>query len=279
MRGRSHATSALLLTAPLLGFLGLAYAVPFLGVVRWSVTLPTPGFGQYGALLTDPLVRSVFIRTFRICALVTAASVMGAYAICYVWVRGSPAQKLIAEFCILVPFWISLLTRAFGWVALLSNRGLINTWLQAAGIIDEPLALGQNEFAVILGMTHFLIPFAVFPLASAMRVVDDRVLLAARGLGAGRARVFWSVFVPMTRSGLIGAAMLVFVFALGFFVTPAILGGGRSVMVAELVYLRIFQSPDWGLGAAISVALVLIVGGLLALLFRLVRPADLAGLR
>jgi putative spermidine/putrescine transport system permease protein len=259
---------ALLLTSPLLVFLGLAYVVPFLGVVSWSFTLAAPGLGQYAAL-----------RTFRICAFVTVASVICAYAICYVWVRGSATQRLFAEFCILVPFWISLLTRAFGWVALLSNRGLINTWLQAAGLIDDPLPLGQNEFAVVLGMTHFLIPFAVFPLASAMRALDDRVLLAARGLGAGRARVFWSVFVPMTRSGLIGAAMIVFVFALGFFVTPAILGGGRAVMIAELVYIRIFQSPDWGLGAAISVALVLLVGALLALLFRLVRPADLAGSR
>jgi putative spermidine/putrescine transport system permease protein len=270
---------ALLLTSPLLVFLGLAYVVPFLGVVSWSFTLAAPGLGQYAALLTDPLVQSVFLRTFRICAFVTVASVICAYAICYVWVRGSATQRLFAEFCILVPFWISLLTRAFGWVALLSNRGLINTWLQAAGLIDDPLPLGQNEFAVVLGMTHFLIPFAVFPLASAMRALDDRVLLAARGLGAGRARVFWSVFVPMTRSGLIGAAMIVFVFALGFFVTPAILGGGRAVMIAELVYIRIFQSPDWGLGAAISVALVLLVGALLALLFRLVRPADLAGSR
>ncbi len=279
MRGRSRAGRALLLTAPLLVLLGLAYGVPFLGVVRWSVTLPTPGFGQYRTLLSDPLVRSVFVRSFRICAVVTLATVIAAYAICYIWVRGSRAQRLLAEFCILIPFWISLLTRAFGWVALLSNRGLLNSWAQAAGLISEPLPLGQNEFAVILGMTHFLIPFAAFPLASAMKNVDDRVLLAARGLGASRARVFWSVFVPMTRSGLIGAAMLVFVFALGFFVTPAILGGGRSVMVAELVYIRIFQSPDWGLGAAISVVLVVIVGTLLALLFRLVRPAHLVGSR
>ncbi len=273
-----HAAAPLLL-APLLLLLGGAYVVPFLGVMRWSVTLPVPGFGQYVRLFTDPLVLSVFLRSFRICAIVTTLSVIAAYAICCIWVRGAPALRIIAEFCILVPFWISLLTRAFGWVALLSSRGLINTWLQAAGLIDEPLPLSQNEFAVILGMTHFLIPFAVFPLASAMRAVDERVLLAARGLGARRARIFWSVFVPMTRAGLIGATMLVFVFALGFFVTPAILGGGRSIMLAELVYVRIFQSPDWGLGAAISVVLVVLVGGLLALLFRLVRPAQLVGAR
>ena len=268
---------AALLLAPLLIFLLLAYAVPLLGVARWSVTLPEPGFDQYRALFSDPLVRSVFVRTFRICAFVTLASVVAAYAIAFIWVKGTPMQSRIAEFCILVPFWISLLTRAFGWVALLSNRGLINTWLQALGVLDEPLTLVRNEFGVVIGMTHFLIPFAVFPLASAMRAVDERVLLAARGLGASRTRIFWSVFVPMTLSGIIGAALIVFVFALGFFVTPAILGGGRSVMVAELVYLRIFQSPNWGLGAAISVVLVLIVGVLMAMFFRFLRPAQMVG--
>ncbi|MCO4318249.1 ABC transporter permease [Phyllobacterium sp. 21LDTY02-6] len=267
----------LLLLAPLLLFLGLAYVVPFLGVVRWSFTLPEPGIGQYKALLTDPLVHSVFIRTLRICLAVTVLSLAAAYAIAYVWVRGSRVQRMLAEFCILVPFWISVLTRAFGWLAMLSNRGLINSWLQSAGIISEPLALARNELGVIIGMTHFLIPFAVFPIASAMRNVDERILLAARGMGSSRTRTFWTIFVPLTSGGIIGAALIVFVFALGFFVTPAILGGGRSVMVAELVYLRIFQSPDWGLGAAISVALVLVIGILLALLRRFIKPAHLVG--
>lgn len=277
MRGQSPGLSAALLMAPLLLFLGLAYAVPFFGIVTWSVTLPEPGLGQYGVLFTDPLVQSVFVRTVRICLFVTAASVIGAYAIAFVWVRGSPKQRLVAEFCILVPFWISVLTRAFGWVAVLSNRGLLNTWLQQIGFISEPLTMVRNEFGVIVGMSHFLIPFAVFPIASAMRSLDDRVLMAARGLGAGRTRIFWTVFVPMTASGIIGAALIAFVFSLGFFITPAILGGGRSVMVAELVYLRIFQSPDWGLGAAISVVLVLIVAGLMAALYRFVRPSQMAG--
>jgi putative spermidine/putrescine transport system permease protein len=269
----------LLFTAPLLALLLFVYIVPFLGVAEWSVALPTPGFGQYEKLATDPLVLSVFLRTFRLSATVTLLAVAAAYAITYVWVRGTLLQRRLTELCILVPFWISLLTRAFGWLALLSSRGLINSWLQNAGLIDSPLALVRNEFGVVVGMTHVLIPFAVFPLASAMRAVDERVLLAARGLGASRLRIFWSVFLPMTASGVIGAALIVFVFTLGFFVTPAILGGGRSIMAAELVYLRMFQSPDWGLGAAVSVTLVLIVGLLMALLFRFARPAMLGGTR
>ncbi len=268
----SPSLRATLLIGPLLAFLALAYIVPFLGVIRWSVTLPELGLGQYGNAVSDPLVQSVLIRTLRICAAVTVFSVSFAYAITLIWVRGTPMQRLAVELCILIPFWISVLTRAFGWLVLLSNHGILNEALMKAGLISEPLTLVRNEFGVIVGMVHFLIPFAVFPLASAMRTVDERVLMAARGMGAGRARIFWQVFVPMTRSGILGAALVVFVFALGFFVTPAILGGGRSVMVAELIYLRIFQSPNWGLAAAVSVLLMLGVGLLLAGLMRQVRP-------
>jgi putative spermidine/putrescine transport system permease protein len=265
--------AGILLMAPLVLFLLLVYALPFLGVATWSVTLPTPGLGQFEKLVGDPLVRSVILRTLRICTIVTVLAVVAAYAVTYVWVRGSVIQRRIVELCIFVPFWISLLTRAFGWLALLSNRGLLNTWLQSAGLLDAPLALVRNEGSVIAGIAHVLIPFAVFPLASAMRAVDERVLLAARGMGASRLRIFWSVFLPMTAPGVMGAGLIVFVFALGFMVTPAILGGGRSIMAAELVWLRMFQSPDWGLGAAICVALVVIVGGLLALMFHFARSA------
>lgn len=274
MRKPLSSLSFLALAGPLLLFLVLIYLIPFLGVAKWSITLPEPGLTQYQKLAGDPLVLSVFLRTFRICAMVTVITVAAAYMIAYVWVRGTPLQQRLAELCILIPFWISVLTRAFGWLALFSNRGLVNSWLQSLGFISEPLTLVRNEFGVIVGMTHFLIPFAVFPLASAMRSLDERVFLAARGMGAGPLRIFWKVFVPMTFSGIIGATLIVFVFALGFFVTPAILGGGRSVMVAELIYLRMFQSPDWGLGAAISVTLVVIVAALMGLLFRYARLGD-----
>lgn len=271
---RDHLKPTLLI-GPILLFLAAAYVVPFLGVINWSFTLPQPGLQNYANAVTDPLVLSVFVRTFRICLFVTVFAVIAAYMIALIWVRGTPTQRLIAELCILIPFWISVLTRAFGWVALLSNRGLINTWLTQLGVISEPLTLVRNEFGVILGMVHYLIPFAVFPIASSMRSLDERVLLAARGMGSTRTRTFWQVFLPMTGPGILGAAIMVFVVSLGFFITPAILGGGRSVMAAELIYLRIFQSPDWGLGAAISVLMMLIVGGLLALLMRYARPASM----
>ena len=265
--------NTVLLMGPLLLFLGLIYILPFMGVISWSVTLPELGVGQYSKALSDPLILSVFWRTLRICALVTIITVVTAYIISLVWVRGGPLVRLLTELCIIIPFWISVLTRAFGWLALLSNRGLINTWLKSAGLLDDPLVLVRNEIGVVIGMVHFLVPFAVFPLATAMRNVDERALMAARGMGASRTRIFWQIFLPMTSPGVLGAALLVFVFSIGFFVTPALLGGGRSVMVAELIYLRIFQSPDWGLASAISVVLMVSIAALLVLLLRQLRPA------
>ncbi|WP_113911432.1 ABC transporter permease [Roseovarius dicentrarchi] len=265
-------TRPLILLAPLLAFLSLAYVLPFAGVIGWSVTLPEPGLQNYAAAVSDPLILSVFWRTLRICVIVTVVSVVMGYILSLLWVRGTPVVRTLTELCILIPFWISVLTRAFGWLALLSHRGLVNGWLEAMGVIDDPLRMVRNEFGVVIGMVHFMIPFAVFPLASAMRNVDERVLLAARGMGASRTRTFWQVFVPMTAAGLMGAALLVFVFAIGFFITPAILGGGRSVMVAELIYLRIFQSPDWGLAAAVSVILMVAISALLALLLKQLSP-------
>ncbi len=267
----------LALIAPLPAFLALAYGLPFLGVARWSVTLPEPGLSQYVRVFTDPIVLGVLLRTLRICAIVTVVATVAAYALSYVWVRGSPRQRMLVEFCILVPFWISTLTRAFGWLALLYNRGLVNSWLQELGVIAEPLAMVRNEFGVIVGMTHFLIPFAVFPIASAMRHVDERVLLASRGMGAGRLRTFWTVYLPMTMPGIFGAGLIVFVFSLGFFITPAILGGGRSVLAAEFVYVQTFQTTNWGLAAAISVVLVAAVALLVALMFRVTRVGKLVG--
>src|SRR5690606_12151015 len=148
---RSDYLKPALLLGPLMLFLLFAYAVPFLGIVQWSFTLPEPGLGNYGRAVTDPLFISVFIRTFRSCLFVTIMSVVMVYMIALVWVRGTPAQRLFAELCILIPFWISVLTRAFGWLALLTNRGLINSWLTQLGVISEPLIMVRNEFGVVLG--------------------------------------------------------------------------------------------------------------------------------
>ncbi len=266
-----------ILLAPLPLLLLFVYVLPFLGVAKWSFTDPEPGLGQYVRVFTDETVRAVVLRTVRVCAIVTLASVTLAYAIAYNWVFGPPSRQRLIEYCVLIPFWISVLIRAFGWLILLRNNGIINSALMDIGIISRPLPMVRNEFGSIVGMTHFLVPFAVFPLASAMRQVDARVLQAASGLGAGRMRIFWTVTVPMTLPGIFGAAVIVYVFALGFFITPAILSGGRSVMVAKFIYLQLFQTVNWGLAAALSVMLLVVVVILGFVLYKVVRLDKLFG--
>lgn len=260
-----------ILLAPLPLILVFAYVLPFLGVAKWSFTDPETGLGQYVRVFTDETVRAVVLRTIRVCSIVTLASVALAYAIAYNWVFGPLGRQRLIEYCVLIPFWISVLIRAFGWLILLRNNGIINGALMDIGLISRPIPMVRNEFGSIVGMTHFLVPFAVFPLASAMRQVDARVLQAASGLGAGRMRIFWSVTVPMTLPGIFGAAVIVFVFALGFFITPAILSGGRSVMVAEFIYLQLFQTVNWGLASALSVMLLFVVVLLGFVLHKVVR--------
>lgn len=266
---------ALLLPLPL--FLLVSYGIPFLGVVSWSVTLPEPGLGNYVQLTTDSSVQRVLLRTLRICVAVTLVAVAAAYLLAYVYVRSSQRLRLLIELCVLLPFWISVLIRAFGWLALLRSNGFLNTWLMSLGAIDAPLMMVRNEIGVVIGMVHFMIPFAVFPIAASLRQVDERVLLAARGLGASRLRSFRTVLLPMTAPGILGATLIVFVFAIGFFITPAILGGGRAVMAAEYAYLQMFQTAQWGLGAALAVVLIAVVAVLVALLLRVIRIEKLVG--
>ncbi len=255
----------LLLPLPLL--VAVVYIVPFLAVLKWSFSEPEAGFGQYVRIATDPVIQSVLLRTLRICIIATAASVTVAYAIAYNLVFGMRTTRRLISYCVLIPFWISVLIRAFGWLLLLRNNGLINDFLVGSGILSEPLSLVRNELGSVIGIVHYLIPFAVFPLASALRQIDPRVLQAASSLGAGRFQIFWQVTMPLSVNGIIGAGIITLIFTMGFFITPAILSGGRSVMVSEYIYLQLFQTVNWGLASALSIVLVVSVA-LIALLTR-----------
>jgi putative spermidine/putrescine transport system permease protein len=158
-----------------------------------------------------------------------------------------------------VPLWISVLVRAFAWVTLLRRQGLVNNTLLELGVIAEPLPLVWNEFGIIVGMVHYMVPFAVLPMLAAMREIDPRLLAAARGLGASRGEVFRRVFLPLSMPGVIAAGVLVFIFSLGFYITPAILGGGKTLMVAEWIGLQILDLIRWGLGTMMATMLVIAI--------------------
>ncbi len=261
MRISFHGTLRIyaLLILPLPVLILVGYLLPTLGVLRWSFSLPQVGVQNYVSILDSVAIQTVIWRTLRICLLTTLISVAIAYLIAFRWRFASVRGRLMIELFVLLPFWLSMLIRAFAWLVLLRNDGLINQTLLTLGLVDEPLALVRNEVGALIGMVHFMVPYAVLPLLSSMRQVDDSLLKASSSLGAGRWMTLRNVFLPLTLPGVAAASATVFVFSLGCFVTPALLGGGKAAMLAESIYIQMFQLSNWGLGAALSIVLMAMV--------------------
>ncbi|MGK7866685.1 ABC transporter permease [Falsiroseomonas sp. E2-1-a20] len=246
------------------------YVAPIAQVLAISFTEPSPGLGNYERLFTSESVQRVIVTTLRICVLTTAIALLLGYVLAYrISLAGVAAQRwwILA---VLVPLWISVLVRAFAWVTLLRRQGLVNESLLGAGIIAEPLALVWNEFGIIVGMVHYMVPYAVLPILASMREIDPRLLSAARGLGASRITIFRRVFLPLSLPGLLASGVLVFIFSLGFYITPAILGGGKTLMVAEWIGLQILDLLRWGLGTMMATMLVVAILTTLAVFSRIV---------
>jgi putative spermidine/putrescine transport system permease protein len=259
-----------LLLLPALLLVLVFYVAPIAQVLTISVTEPEPGLGNYERLLTSPAVQRVILTTLRICVITTAIALLLGYAIAYAITLASPRARGWWILAVLVPLWISVLVRAFAWVTLLRRQGLVNNTLLELGVIAEPLPLVWNEFGIIIGMVHYMVPFAVLPMLASMREIDPRLLAAARGLGASRGEVFRRIFLPLSMPGVIAAGVLVFIFSLGFYITPAILGGGKTLMVAEWIGLQILDLVRWGLGTMMATMLVVAILLTLAVFSRIV---------
>ena len=250
----------------LIGF----YVAPIVKVLLISVTDPEPGLQNYERLFTSASVQRVIATTLRICLITTVLALLLGYALAYAITKGSAQTKRWWLLAVLVPLWISVLVRAFAWVTLLRRQGLVNNALMELGVIQEPLQLVWNELGIIIGMVHYMVPFAVLPMLASMQEIDPRLLAAARGLGASRREVFLNIFLPLSKPGVIAAAVLVFIFSLGFYITPAILGGGKTLMVAEWISLQILDLIRWGLGTMMAAVLVFAILATLAIFSRLV---------
>ncbi|MBR0652253.1 ABC transporter permease [Roseomonas terrae] len=259
-----------LLILPAFALLLAFYIAPIVQVLAISVTDPEPGLGNYERIFTSGAVQRVILTTLRICAITTVLALLLGYAIAYAITLASPRARGWWVLAVLVPLWISVLVRAFAWVTLLRRQGLVNNTLMNAGMISEPLPLVWNEFGIIVGMVHYMVPFAVLPMLASMREIDPRLLAAARGLGATRFEVFRRVFLPLSMPGIIAAGVLVFIFSLGFYITPAILGGGKTLMVAEWISLQILDLIRWGLGTMMATMLVVAILVTLAVFSRVV---------
>jgi len=227
--------------------------------------------GAIGPVPADQAVfRTIFVRTFWIAAMVTAITLVAGYPLAALIALARPGVSAVLLFLVLLPFWTSLLVRTAAWMVLLAREGVVNHALVALGLFGAPQQLLFNRFAVVIAMVHILLPFMVLPLYAVMRQIPPIHLRAAASLGAHPASAFRRVWLPQTLPGIGAGCLMVFIQALGFYITPALLGGGADQMLPYFIGFYANQTVNWGLAAALSLLLLAATLAIVGLYGRLV---------
>lgn len=233
---------------------------------------------EQGAVVSAPtgdrLYLDVFARTLWVSLLVTLLSLAIGYPLSY-WLAHLPAKTSnLMMILVLLPFWTSLLVRTTAWVVLLQKEGVVNSMLMSLGLIQEPLALIFNRFGVVIAMTHILLPFMILPLYSVMRQIPSSYVRAARSLGAGPVTAFWKVYLPQSMAGVSAGVLLVFILAIGYYITPVLVGGAGDQMMSYFIADHLTRSLNWGLACALGGLLLVCVLALYTLYGRIVGIAN-----
>jgi len=269
--GTEHAWRGLLPLCPLLAVLAVLFVLPLVRVLALAWTGPGGGVAVFTELLNEPLYRAVLVRTFRVSLTVTTVCLLVGYPMAYVIATAPRFLSSALLALVIVPFWISVLGRSFTWLVLLQRNGVVNQLLRGLGITRAPLPLVYNELGVYIGMVHILLPFMVLSLYGVMRGIDPALLRAAANLGASPAQAFWRVYLPLSLPGVAAGTLLLFVIGLGFFITPALLGGGKVTLIAMLIEANVREALNWPLAAALSLVLLVATVACLVPASRLLR--------
>jgi ABC-type spermidine/putrescine transport system permease subunit I len=242
--------SSIWLLTPAALLYGLFGLVPMAIILWFSLD---GGWGHYATVLDSRLLIRVALNTIVIGATTTiVALALGTLLAAALWRSASGVRAILMGF-VLLPFWTAVLIKNFAWAALLQDNGAVNTLLQVMGLTTGPVTLLHNRLAVIIGMVHFVLPYAVFPIFNAMQAIDDRTERAAISLGASAWSVIRHVTLPLILPGLASAALLVFIVSIGFFITPVILGAPSDMMIANLVDYYVHELVDFNNAAALAV--------------------------
>jgi len=245
------------------------FVVPVAILLARSVTEPEPGLQNYAALLGSPTYARVFFNTFFVSGVVTLTTALIAFPVAWALALMPAFWARLLFGLILLSMWTNLLARTYAWMVLLQQTGLVNRTLMALGIIDEPLVLVNNLVGVTVGMVYIMLPFMILPLYGVIRKIDPAILQAAALCGASRTQALFRVLLPLAAPGLASGGLMVFVMSLGYFVTPALLGGTSYMMLAELIVQQVQSLVNWGLGGAAAFILLIVTLGLYALQLRL----------
>lgn len=256
------------LTLPALGLLILFFVLPVAILLTRSVTEPVPGLGNYAELLGSSTYLRIFANTFIVAGLVTFVSLLIGFPVAWA-LAIMPSRVASVVFAILLlSMWTNLLARTYAWMVLLQRTGVINKMLIGIGVIDKPLPLVNNLTGVTIGMTYIMLPFIILPLYGVIRKIDPAILQAAALCGANRWQSLVRVLLPLAMPGMAAGALMVFVMSLGYFVTPALLGGTANMMLAELIAQFVQSLVNWGMGGAAALVLLVVTLALYAVQLR-----------
>lgn len=244
------------LLLPAIAFLAVFFAYPLVDIVLRS--FPDASLSLYSRIFSSTVYIRVIGETFKTSAVVMLACLLLGYPYAYAMAHSGRRVFIVLTVALLLPFWVSLLLRTFSWLILLQDTGLINSVLMALGLTDSPVPLIRNQIGVIVGMAHILLPYAVLPLYAVMRKIDDRLMEASSICGAGATRSFFRVYLPLSLPGVYAAALLTFTLSLGFYITPALLGGPRDTMIAQLIAVQVGEQLNFGMASALAIVLLVL---------------------
>jgi putative spermidine/putrescine transport system permease protein len=247
-----------LLVSPAIVALLLLFAYPISRILVKSLFDPGFTLKHYLYFFSSPLYIRVMWITIELSVLTTFTALVIGYILAYVLRRARPGIRNVFLLAIVLSFMISLLVRNYSWILVLQRNGVINIVLKYFGIIDQPVKLLHNKLGVVVGMTHIFVPYIAFPIYSVMMGMDLNLEKAAQNLGASRWQTFWRVTFPLSLPGIGAGALLVFIMALGFFITPALLGGRKEQMLSNLIQIQVVDLLNWPFASAMSTILLIV---------------------
>jgi putrescine transport system permease protein len=254
--------------APFLIILKISFAEPVIGQPPFTALLEWSArgfegiratFENYAFLFQDGYYGIIYLASLKMAAIGTVLCLLLGYPMAYFIARQPARRRNILLLAVILPFWISFLLRVYAWIGLLGNRGIINNLLMSAGIIDQPLTMLYNDFAVYLGIVYSYLPFMILPLYANLERLNLDLLDAASDLGARRWQAFVDVTLPLSMPGILGGCLLVFIPAVGEFTIPALLGGADTLMIGRVLWDEFFINRDWPVASAVSVVLLLLL--------------------
>lgn len=260
-------------------FLAVFFVWPLVRVVLRSFTDPALGFGNYARIFSGGVYGQVLWNTIETAGFVTLICLAIAYPVAYVMSEARGALLQVLVIFVVVPLWTSVVIRSYAWMVVFQRRGVLNDALQTLGLAAEPVRFLPGTLAVNVGMVHIMLPFMILPLFATMRGIDRSLLRAAGVLGANPLVAFRKVFLPLSLPGVLAGTALVFMMSLGFYITPALLGGPRHIMAAVLIEQQANSLLDWGMASALSTLLLVLTLAIYGVYVRITGQSGLAGAR